>query len=321
MTIWHVAPDRRPRSIDAPDNLPDEGFVWISLVREEAAAQPWTPTVERWTGVTIRPEHVIDSLNPEHPGFHDGTSDYDLIVFRELVGGEEGAFRTRQTTFFLFERLLVTIRSGGGRASAETLEEIEKKIGRAPRRPAGLMHRILSHATDGFLAIRPPLIEKLESWQTRLLDPADPFNDWQSLMDQRNRLRRLEALTEQHEDAIRTWQAETPFPIGEDLSVRFADLLEHNRRVLDVSRHLQAQIESLVQIHFAATAHRTNEIMKVLTVVASIFMPLTFVAGVYGMNFENMPELGWRYSYFVLLGFLIGAGATLFLWFRGRKWI
>lgn len=75
---------------------------------------------------------------------------------------------------------------------------------------------------------------------------------------------------------------------------------------------------SLIELHMSLSAQRSNQAMQTLTVMASIFIPLTFIAGIYGMNFENMPELGWEWGYFAALGLMSVIGVGLFLWFRRR---
>ncbi|MHC4135684.1 MAG: CorA family divalent cation transporter [Planctomycetota bacterium] len=173
---------------------------------------------------------------------------------------------------------------------------------------------------DRFMAMREPLTRRLEEWQDALLDPSNPFDDWMALMRHRNRLRRLERMCDDQAATLDTWCDDTGHEL-DPLRVRINDLLEHIRRVLSHVQHQEAQLESLVQLHFAAVAHRTNEIVRVLTVLTAVFLPLTLVAGVFGMNFEYMPELKLRYAYFVTLGcmLLLGLGA---LWlFRRKRWL
>ena len=92
--------------------------------------------------------------------------------------------------------------------------------------------------------------------------------------------------------------------------------------------HVIEEIEALKQVldgmsnfYYASQGQRMNEIMKVLTIVSSIFIPLTFIAGVYGMNFENMPELSWTFGYPVALGLMVATSVTLYLVFKKRGWL
>jgi magnesium transporter len=87
---------------------------------------------------------------------------------------------------------------------------------------------------------------------------------------------------------------------------------------IEISRDILSEILST---HLTAVSYRLNEIMKVLSIIATIFMPLTFLAGVYGMNFKHMPELEWRYGYFGLWGIMLGIGVGMYFYFRRKKWM
>jgi len=154
-----------------------------------------------------------------------------------------------------------------------------------------------------------------------LLDPKHPFNDWLALMNYRSQLRILELLCEDQEDAVTQWRENTDIDLSEHLTVRINDLVEHIRRVYKFATNQGIEVESLVQMHFSAVAHRTNEIVRVLTVLSAIFLPLTLVAGIFGMNFENMPELKLHYGYFIALGGMAALAAGLLVLFRIRHWI
>jgi magnesium transporter len=78
---------------------------------------------------------------------------------------------------------------------------------------------------------------------------------------------------------------------------------------------------SLLDIYLSSISNRTNDVVKVLTIISTIFMPLTFIAGVYGMNFDFMPELRWKYSYFVVMGIMLLSALAMLMWFRRKKWI
>ena len=195
------------------------------------------------------------------------------------------------------------------------------KQGRVSRRTFGLMHQIMSAMVDRFLAMREPLTEQLQRWRHDLLDPHHPYSDWMALMDYQSQLRTLSLLCEGQEDAIIQWREETSIEMDEHMAVRFNDLIEHIGRITRFAGEQQKDVEALVQLHFSAVAHRTNDIVRVLTVVSAIFLPLTLVAGIFGMNFQYMPELGYRYAYFVALGGMVVLAVVLLIIFRIKRWI
>lgn len=319
MEILYFQNKEKPTDLESVESLPSQGFVWLDVIRGEDA--DWVGMVKELTGATVHERHVQDTQNIQHPSYFDSTSEYELMVFRGLAAeGEEEVFASRPTALLLFEHLLVTIRQQDSRSIPLTRELLRKRNTRIPLRPAGLMHLILSAIVDRFLELREPLSLQLEVWRRNLLDPKHPFNDWMALMQQRDKLRTLELLCDEQEDALTLWRNNTVIEMDDHIAVRYSDLLEHIRRVTKFASDQQNSIESLVQLHFSAVAHRTNEIMRVLTVVSAIFLPLSLVAGIFGMNFDNMPELHYKYAYFFALGGMISAGGILLAIFRWKRW-
>ena len=319
MDILQLGDGTPPQRLDSCTATPDNGFLWLDFAREQDIE--WYLTVEQITGHKVHERHINDSFNPTHPSFFDSTSEYDMIIFRGLAPElEEGEFTTRPVSFFLFDRVLVTVQSGDSRSIRWVKERLLSRTGRVPVDPPGLMHVLLNTMVDRFLALREPLTQQMEDWADKLLDPRNPFSDWYLVMGHRSQLRRLEILCDEQQDAIVTWRESTQRDISEHLNVRYTDLLEHIRRVTKFAVNQQHEVEALVQLHFSAVAHRTNEIMRVLTVLTAIFMPLTLIAGIYGMNFVNMPELHTRYGYFLTLGVMAAIAVGLLRFFRNKKW-
>lgn len=321
MNILHIVSRDRIEPLTSLEHLPTEGLVWLDFVRE--LEPDWADEIKRLTGLTIHEGHVRDSLNPEHPSYSDSTSDYEMVVFRSLSPDSEAHhdFGSRPSAFFLLERILVTVRPEDSRSINEIGKRLQNRQGRIPARPVGLMHLILSNMVDRFLSMREPLTVQLENWRRDLLDPQHPYNDWLGLMNYRSSLRQLELLCEGQEDAITLWRDNTDIEIDDHLAVRYNDLLEHIRRVMKFATDQQSEVESLVQLHFSAVAHRTNEIMRVLTIVSAIFLPLSLVAGIFGMNFVYMPELQYHYGYFIVLGGMVLLAVVLLVLFRRKRWI
>lgn len=320
MEIIRLEDDRRPQCVESIETLPDQGLIWLDIIHGEEA--DWVERVQRLSGIAIHEYHLRDTQNPAHPCYLDRTADYEMIIFRSLAPESDAElFATRPTCFFLIDRLLVTVRPGDSRSIAGVKEKLLRGSVRVPSRPIGLCHIILTAMVDRFLALREPLSDMLERWREELIDPNNPFDDWMTVLGHRSRLRKLEGLCEEQEDTLTAWQEQTTVDVDDHLSVRLADLLEHIRRVRRFTVEQQAHVEAMVQLHFSAVAHRTNEIVRVLTIISAIFLPLTLIAGIFGMNFEYMPELKWRYGYLAALGGMATLGAVLLLVFRVKRWI
>lgn len=332
MEAIHVLPDQAQVLEAVPEAPRDAGFLWLDVTHEEFAADPerLRETMARLAGgVRVFDLHLRDAFNPQHPSFFDSTSDYEMLVFRKLALGASQPLAemeeprdarprrrrlqqitTRPVTFFVFDRLLVSVRDAQSRTIAEVRQRLlesrartaqrggagngEAHLARLPQRPGELMLRLLNGMIDRYLELRQPLTEKLDHWQRDLLDPRRPFADWSALLDARIEIRKLENLCEEQHDALQelrdSYLESTPEPQRSDAYlVRIADVIDHVRRVHTHAQRLENSLESAVQLHFSATAHRTNQIVRLLTVITAVFAPLTLITGIFGMNFETMP--------------------------------
>jgi Mg2+ and Co2+ transporter CorA len=183
------------------------------------------------------------------------------------------------------------------------------------------MHLILDAMVDRFLLMRGPLSDDLDHWRDALLESDDAFAEWRMLMNRRSELRKLETLCEQQVDSLAAWREDTRCRMDDYLIVRFNDLQEHIHRVLHYVQSLQTEIDFLMQLQFSAAAQRTNRIMSILTGLSAVFMPLTLIAGLFGMNFAHMPLVDHPYGFYSLLLGMIAAGTGLFALFKLKRWI
>ncbi len=109
--------------------------------------------------------------------------------------------------------------------------------------------------------------------------------------------------------------------IGESSRLYFRDVYDHTIHIIDTMETYRDIVSGMLDIYLSSVSYRLNEIMKVLTIIATIFIPLTFIAGWYGMNFKYMPEFDWRWGYPMVIGIATAVTAGLLLFFRRRKWI
>jgi Mg2+ and Co2+ transporter CorA len=195
-----------------------------------------------------------------------------------------------------------------------------------PSGTADLMLRMVNHMVDSYLDLRRLLTRELGSLQQELLKPNSHFADWQVLLDSRNALHLLEDTCEDQRSALQEWiDALDEWPEEADpharrerelLRVRSRDALEHVERVLSHVRRLEQSAETAVQMHFSALSHRTNDIMRTLTVLTAIFLPLNLITGFFGMNFEFLPLIhsagGFWLAFWAMVLVAIGLGS--FFW-------
>lgn len=320
MDILLLDTDHVSQLAELPAYLPESGFLWLDIVNGQDS--DWPQQVQALTGIAIHERHLADCRNENHPSHYDSTQEYEILIFRGLSpAGQRSDFKTRPAVFILLDRLLITIRPEDS-VSVGTIKPrlLDKNI-RIPRRPAGLMHQLMTVMVDRFMALRQPLLERFDIWRMELLDPRNPFQDWMTVLSYTSDLRKLERLCDEQITALQSWEEDTDTEFDDHIKVRYHDLIEHVHRVLKFSIDQKNEAEALVQMHFSAVSHRTNEIMRVLTVLSAIFLPLSFIAGVFGMNFEYMPELKLHAGYYYTLGGMLGISVILLIFFRIKRWI
>lgn len=312
----------KPATTLAPDApMPAEGYVWLDLTYEEV--DRLGPEVLRLTGVQLYEDHLEDARNLHHPSSFDSTAQYEVVIFRGLAPNHVASERilTRPMFLYNFDRLLATVRADDSRSVAQVRARFVTTAQRCPGDPDELAHRLLSAMVDHYLELRQSLTQRLDRWQRLLLDPRRPFRDWSKMLESRNDIRRLQNMCEEQRDAIQEWRDNRLADMSERLQVRIADLIEHIDRVLTHARAIERQAESTVELYFAATAYRTNEIMRLLTIITAIFMPLTLIAGIYGMNFEFIPGLHNPLGFWLSMGAMGLVVVGMLFWFRYRRWL
>jgi magnesium transporter len=109
--------------------------------------------------------------------------------------------------------------------------------------------------------------------------------------------------------------------IQESTRVYLRDVYDHTIQVIDTIETFRDMVSGMLDIYLSSVSNRLNSVMKVLTIIATVFMPLTFLAGVYGMNFKHMPELEWRWGYPVIWAVMIAIGVFMLIYFRKKKWL
>ena len=293
------------------------------------------------------------------PSHFDYTSWYDLLVFRRLAAGpgsealflddEQGtpasaeralqAIDTSPVGFAVFDRVLLTVHPTDCQVRDYFADKLGKLTegrdfrgsGRLPTSPAELMLRMVNHMVDSYLDLRRLLTRQLGSLQKMLLDSHSHFDNWPMLQTSRDALHRLEDTCEDQRSAIQEWiDGLAEWPASADaqaqrerelLRVRSRDVLEHIERVLSHVRRLESSAESAVQMHFSALGHRTNSIMRTLTVLTAIFLPLNLITGIFGMNFDTLPLIHRATGFWIAFGLMAAVALVLGAFFWRKRYL
>jgi magnesium transporter len=352
MRLFHIHADQFTELSELPESAPQSGYLWVGLSRRDfeerlGELQSW---LQRCTGGQLVDLHVSDLLNDQLPSHFDYTSWYDLLVFRRLAAVGHSALvdvdndartppvalaqiDTSPVGFAVFDRVLLTVHPAdclvleyfANRLQQQTPSEARNSA-RIPPSPSDLALRMVNYMVDSYLELRRLLTRQLDQLQQELFSPNASYSSWQLLLDSRNGLHLLEDTCEDQRAAITEWiDAIDELPHEADpaiirerelLRVRARDVLEHIERVLSHVRRLELSAENAVQMHFSAQSNRTNEIMRTLTVLTAIFLPLNLVTGFFGMNFEGLPFIHSARGFWWTFGFMliVGIGLSWYFW-------
>ncbi len=246
---------------------------------------------------------------------------------------------TSPVGFAVFDRVLLTVhptdcavRDAYASKLLQAASAESRAAGaRLPTSPADLMLRITNHMVDGFLELRRELTHQLDHWQTELLNPRTRFTNWGALLDARLTLHYLDEVCEDQRaalqdwiEAVKTWpDADTPASQRERdlLQVRSRDVLEHIERVVHHVRRLEQSVETAVQMHFSVQGSRTNDIMRTLTVLTAIFLPLNLITGFFGMNFDTLPLIHNQTGAWIATGFMALVALSLVVVFWRKRYL
>ena len=262
-----------------------------------------------------------DTVNTLQRPKIDEYENYIFAVFKMLYINEEGKLIDEHVALVLLEHCVLVFQELEDDVFAGVRERIRKKSGRIRSRDADyLFFALLDAIVDNYFAVLEYLNDKIEVLEEKVYnDPSpDVAHQIQDVKKEVLRVRRwVFPVKELVSHLIDT---ENPL-ITKDTKVFLRDVLDH---AMEVNESLQIYREmsmSLMEMYMSNMSNKMNEVMKVLTIMASIFIPLTFIAGIYGMNFDHMPELHWQYSYYVVWGVMILLFIGMMVYFRRKHWI
>jgi magnesium transporter len=270
----------------------------------------------------IHPLVLEDILNTHQRPKFEEYEDYLFLVLKCLLSeGEEFSVNSEQISLLVLDNFVFTFKEKADDLLAPLLLHIRN--GKSRFRSLGsdyLMYAILDTIVDqGFI-----LMEALDDAVTALED-ALFANPTQHTLNKIQKLKREVITVKRRMSPIRELMSgllrSQSGLIHESTYLYLRDVSDHTTRVLESVESYREILSGLLDIYMSSLSNKMNEVMKVLTVFASIFIPLTFLVGIYGMNFEYMPELKWKWAYPALWAVFIAIPAVLLVYFKKKKWL
>lgn len=289
------------------------GFVWVDLEKPAPAERALLTDVFRF--------HPLALEDCDAPRHHPKVEEYGetlfLIIHGVLPESSHREFRTRPLAIFLGPGYLVTYRRERLPALDELKAQLHNHPEHYPEGPDFLMYRILDGLVDMYLPVLDLFDTQITQIEQAIFRRPEPrlLDEIFAMRRAVMRLRRISA--HQREILTRLYRMEFR-QIDERCATYMRNVYDHLVRSSDLAEAYRDLLGGALDAYLSSLANRTNQIMKVLTVFTAIFIPLTFLAGVYGMNFRFMPELGWRWGYPTAWGVMLLVALTTLVLFRRR---
>jgi len=287
-----------------------EGVHDVELIRQLGEKHSFHPLVL---------EDIVNTV--QRPKIED-YGEYLFIVLKMLKPTEDGEFSSEQISIILGPDYLFTFQED---VAGDTFDSVRGRIrgGKGKIRGMGadyLAYALIDAIVDGYFSI-------LEGFGERIVDVEEELAlspDQQALHlinGMKKEIIFLRKAVWPLREAISFLERGDSHLLHPETRLYFRDVYDHTVQVIDTVETYRDLLSGMLELYLSSISNRTNEVMKFLTVIGTIFMPLTFLAGVYGMNFKHLPELEWRYGYFWLWGVMLTLSLFMVIYFRKKRWL
>jgi len=291
-------------------------FLWLDVQGDD------TPEMLRvLDAFELNPLAHRDSQRPRHPPKYEAFDEHIFMVMHELViDASHTAISRQPLSLFANNGYLITRHI----SPSPGVEQYWRKVAQDGRlAPGGIGHLcyvLLRGIVDRYTPLMYEVEQRLSAIEDEIFESTDD-ELLSELINYGTQLKKAQRSFVFQRDVIEEL-CRNPSPVILDFDEHeLTDLLDHFKRLSSLANLYQELVRDLISGFISVSSHRMNEIMKVLTILTAIFLPLTLVAGIYGMNFDNMPELHWRHGYFFVLGFMAAIVTAAMLVVRRKRWL
>jgi magnesium transporter len=271
----------------------------------------------------LHPLVLEDILNTDQRPKIEVYGDYVYLVLKMLYDGDlKRPIETEQVSLILGSNFVISFQEG---KEGDVFNPVRERIkgGKGLVRKMGsdyLVYSLIDTIVDHYFLILERLGEKIELLEEELVaHPTDTtLHEIRKFKNEMIFVRRV--VWPLREVVSGLGRKESPL-IKETTEVYLRDVYDHTIQVMDTVEVYREMLSGMLDIYLSSVSNRLNSVMKVLTIIATIFMPLTFIAGIYGMNFKYMPELGWRWGYPAVWLIVVIIGGSMLIYFKKKKWL
>lgn len=333
----NIEPDAPPSTIILIDYDPDHATRKTEVIPNALTPYLGTNTVS-WMDVQglgsetvlkqmgnifkLHPLLLEDVVNvPQRPKVEDYNEQLLIIAHMVRPKPDEMGFVSEQISFILGKNYLLTFQEDSEDCLNSVRDRIKANKGKVRKKGADyLMYLLLDSIIDYYFPVLEDYGERIEDLEDQIVSHPEnrTLEEIYTIRRELLALRRLLWPLRNVTDLLIRGRSTL---IDDEVQIYFRDCYDHVIQLLDILETYRELASSLMDVYLSSMSNKMNEVMKLLTVISTIFIPLTFIAGIYGMNFERMPELGWSWGYFACLGLMGFIALSLLYFFWRRGWL
>ncbi len=269
----------------------------------------------------LHPLVMEDILNTDQRPKIEFSQDYMYICVKMLSYDKKlGEFDIEQISLVLGKNFVISFCEKDTDIFAPVIKRLGLSAGRIRKLGTDyLMYCLLDIIVDNYFTVLEDFSEEIEVAEDELI-VRTTSKTLKTIHKLKRQVLFLHKAVWPLRDVLSSLERGESELINESTSIFIRDLYDHVVQAMDTTETIRDILSSMLDIYLSSTSNRMNEIMKVLTIISTVFMPLSFIVGIYGMNIRNMPELGWPYMYPVLWGIMIAIAASMLYYFKKKKW-
>jgi magnesium transporter len=260
-----------------------------------------------------------------HTGQRPKAEDFEEYIFVVLkmlyYKGKDDQIKAEQISLVLGSNFLISFQEQEGDVFSAVRDRIRNGKGRIRKTGSDyLAYALMDIIVDQYFVVLERFEEKIESIEEQLLS-----NPARQILDSIHAMKRdmifFRKLVWPLREVVGGLARGESSLISQPTEIYLRDVYDHTIQVIDTIESLRDVLSGMLDIYLSTISNKMNEVMKVLTIMATIFIPLTFIAGVYGMNFKYMPELEWHWAYFAALSVMVGVAVLMVWYFKSKRWL
>ena len=274
------------------------------------------------TNFGLHPLVLEDIVHTEQRPKMEDFGNYIFIITKMLsYDEEENRLEAEQFSLILSHNYILTFQERVGDVFEPVRERLRTGKGRLRRSPPDyLAYALIDAVVDHYFLVLEKISEKVEALEEELISEPAP-ETLQTIHHLKRELIFLRKSVWPLRELIGTLERGESGLIEQATTVFLRDVYDHTIQVIDTVETLRDMVSGMLDVYLSSVSNKMNEVMKVLTIIATIFIPITFIAGIYGMNFEFMPELKWHWAYPLVWIVIIAVGVSMLFYFKKKKWL